>query len=647
MYMAIQSIVLWSRTAKEVRTLKFERDCVNVITGPSQTGKSAIIPIIDYCLASEKCAIPRGRIRDTCVWYGIVLDTVEGQKLFARREPEDKAQTSEMYIVESEEVEIPQEITSGNSNTNMAKSILNRLAGLSDLRISTDEQAPFCARASFRDFVAFNFQPQNIIANPDIMFYKAESYAHREKLIRVFPFALGALTSEILEKQFELESLRKEYRKRRAELEAEDASLTRWMSEARDWVYQAIEFGFLTSDFIVPDNWQEMVDTLRYIASFDNLPERIDIGGIEETIAQLNRYRENDRILSQQVSALRQSYNELERLVQSSHLYGQGIRIQKERLALADWFYNRYSNDNVLSQLTGFDYKAFLDLVSALRGLEIEVSAEGNVSNRLEKERLSLRDQIEEKLYELNPVRKSIQRLERDSEKASREAFRQREVNRFIGRVQNVLQVYENAGANSELRGYLESLEQRIEGLRTEVSQADIEARKNRALNRVSLQMQNVRQDLDVEYKEHPVRLSINDLTVYLEHENRNDFLWEIGSGSNWLGYHVSAILGLHSYFRGVKRTPVAPFIVFDQPSQVYFPKRPSDLMDVMREGFEDRDLVAIRRVFKSMSQAVEQTDYELQIILLDHADESVWEDFGNFHLVEDWRQGALIPDHW
>jgi hypothetical protein len=237
--------------------------------------------------------------------------------------------------------------------------------------------------------------------------------------------------------------------------------------------------------------------------------------------------------------------------------------------------------------------------------------------------------------------------LERDSEKASREAFRQREVNRFIGRVQNVLQVYENAGANSELRGYLESLEQRIEGLRTEVSQADIEARKNRALNRVSLQMQNVRQDLDVEYKEHPVRLSINDLTVYLEHENRNDFLWEIGSGSNWLGYHVSAILGLHSYFRGVKRTPVAPFIVFDQPSQVYFPKRPSDLMDVMREGFEDRDLVAIRRVFKSMSQAVEQTDYELQIILLDHADESVWEDFGNFHLVEDWRQGALIPDHW
>ena len=34
--------------------------------GASKTGKSAVIPIIDYCLASGKCSIPVGTIRRAC-----------------------------------------------------------------------------------------------------------------------------------------------------------------------------------------------------------------------------------------------------------------------------------------------------------------------------------------------------------------------------------------------------------------------------------------------------------------------------------------------------------------------------------------------------------------------------------------------------
>ncbi|WP_292528801.1 hypothetical protein, partial [Mesorhizobium sp.] len=60
---------------------------VNVITGASKTGKSAVIPIIDYCLASGKCSIPVGTIRKSCSWFGIIVDTLEGKKLLARREP--------------------------------------------------------------------------------------------------------------------------------------------------------------------------------------------------------------------------------------------------------------------------------------------------------------------------------------------------------------------------------------------------------------------------------------------------------------------------------------------------------------------------------------------------------------------------------
>ncbi|WP_197423798.1 hypothetical protein [Novosphingobium sp. CCH12-A3] len=90
MYFQLLKLILWPRTDEKPRELDFHPGVVNVISGASKTGKSAVIPIIDYCLASDKCAIPVGVIRENCSWFGIVIDTVEGQKLLARREPGDQ-----------------------------------------------------------------------------------------------------------------------------------------------------------------------------------------------------------------------------------------------------------------------------------------------------------------------------------------------------------------------------------------------------------------------------------------------------------------------------------------------------------------------------------------------------------------------------
>ena len=50
-YFQIEKIVLWSKKIQYAfKTVDFEIEKVNIITGASRTGKSAIIPIIDYCL---------------------------------------------------------------------------------------------------------------------------------------------------------------------------------------------------------------------------------------------------------------------------------------------------------------------------------------------------------------------------------------------------------------------------------------------------------------------------------------------------------------------------------------------------------------------------------------------------------------------
>ncbi len=66
----------------------------------------------------------------------------------------------------------------------------------------------------------------------------------------------------------------------------------------------------------------------------------------------------------------------------------------------------------------------------------------------------------------------------------------------------------------------------------------------------------------------------ISDLTVKVIRGTRDDYLWEIGSGANWLAYHVALTLALQVFFLGLPHHPVPGLLIYDQPSQVYFPRR-------------------------------------------------------------------------
>ena len=80
---------------------------------------------------------------------------------------------------------------------------------------------------------------------------------------------------------------------------------------------------------------------------------------------------------------------------------------------------------------------------------------------------------------------------------------------------------------------------------------------------------------LDSERPNDPIRIDYQNLTVVVSgQDGRDDYLWEIGSGSNWLAYHISVTLAFQLFFNQQSHSPVPGFIVYDQPSQVYFPKK-------------------------------------------------------------------------
>src|SRR3989339_360474 len=153
MKLQIKSIILWPKDfSHDPRILPFQSGSINVITGASRTGKSAIIPIIDYCLGSEKCTIPVNTIRDACGWFGLLVETETDQKLFARREPGIQKSTSDMYILEGKNILIPKYIKEKNTTSDVVKHTLDSLSGLTALNFDFAETGSgFSGRPSFRD----------------------------------------------------------------------------------------------------------------------------------------------------------------------------------------------------------------------------------------------------------------------------------------------------------------------------------------------------------------------------------------------------------------------------------------------------------------------------------------------------------------
>lgn len=654
MYFQIKKLILWSKEDKPPRIIDFKTNKVNIISGASKTGKSAIIPIIDWCLGSDKCSIPVGVIRKSCKWFGVVIETVEGEKLFARKEPGNQKSTGDMFKIETNEnIEIPNFIPDKNTNLDTVKNILNRLSGLSDLPFDPEFDSGSNARPSFRDLMAFNFQPQNIVANPDIMFYKADTTEHREKLKTIFPYILGALTPEILQAKHTLKLVSKELKIKESELAAYESASNSWRSEADYWIRQAVEIGLIDPNAALTNSWEETVDLLRQITTDESLKAKPSIEGINNSLLRLKELRELESQAAIELSQNRQRLDEINRLIESSESYGSALMIQRDRLNISEWLLNfKTNNDNDILR-NSLQTEQKLELLSnTLEGVELQLRSYPKLSDSLSKERITQNQKTEYSLKILNKIRKELILLERESTVVQEKIFTLDTVQRFLGRVDEALRVYDATDSNAELKEEIRSLKIQIIQLRRLISEPMI---RNILENTIS-EIQSITSRLlpytDAEWKNTPIRLVINELTVKVVGHDRDDYLWEVGSGANWLAYHIVLTLALQLFFIKQKFSSVPSFLIYDQPSQVYFPRKlavKNNEENVNQElSLTDEEILAVKSIYKLIAQEVNNSGENLQVIILDHVDSNVWGDIEGVHLCEEWRNGKkLVPNEW
>jgi Protein of unknown function (DUF3732) len=651
MLFQIRQVVLWPRNRQfKPRIVRFESGSVNVITGASQTGKSAIVPIVDYCLGSGKCSIPTGVIRTSTEWFGVVVDTSKGQLLFARREPGLHQSTGEMFMMEDQhELVVPEHIGGKNSNRDFVKAYLDELAGLTSLDFDPNSESGFKGRPSFRDMAAFNFQPQNVIANPEVLFFKADTFEHREKLRTIFPYVLGVLTPEIMAKRYRLDELRREERALTRQLESLRQSAEKLLAELHVYLSRAREFGLLPAETQRDVNQTDALRLLRTVGQTSQSQITAEgFGSISQELVEL-RHRESE--LSLELTQVRQRWLEMNRLRDAATEYRRALQTQEERLGISRWLLeesNHGSNCPVCGSNMDKSHNHLQEIAAALDEVEGAQTVFRTLPPTFDREYSRVRTRVGSLAQTIDGVQLRIRALQEASENERQRRYTELNISRFIGKVETELATFDRYNADEELRSRRQELSLEIANLSKEVDEASLKESLKRAIDRLSALSSPLLSELGVENPLDPIRLSPDDLTLKVQRREREDLLSEIGSGSNWLGYHLATALGLQRYFLQLPISPVPSFIIFDQPSQVFFPKKLAGVITELDPSLADDDVSRVRKLFEVVSNVTNEQQHKLQTIILDHAAGNVWGDIPGINLVEEWRgSDKLIPSSW
>lgn len=655
----IKSIFLVPKnSAKAIRTIEFALDKVNVITGGSEKGKSTLIAIVDYCLGSGKCRIPTRKIRNYTEWFGLHIALADGNELLiARKEPGDQISSGDMFMREGANLILPDKIL-GNCNVNEVKTRLNNIAGLSNINFADDgAKIGFDSHPSFRDFASFLFQPQYIIANQSSLFYRTDQMAQRQKLISIFSYVLQAVDNVYLELKEELKQIDRDLYDLNKEVEKKRRSINRWVGQLRGFFNQAKEFGLLKNDTYPDDNWT----TSDYISKLKKVPEelnattlfQVSVDSVAVTSNRISDLTSLELNIAYDLQNLKHRQELLNRLIEGNSNYRDDLLQQHGRLKTSSWFNELLSKHEEECPFCLSKTNNGKEYLATLIKTNNEIISKGTQLNDnvtvLRGEHKKVSGEIRTLLTKLNETRQELAVLRQNGDEDNRRLNTINSIYRFAGMIETELSNYESYTKDTSTEEQITQLEARKLAISKLINQEIIDNKIKKAKKKITDGISFYAEKFKAENYAELIQFNEKDLTLtFVSDTGRTDALYEIGSGSNFMAYHISTILAFHEFFLSKDKHPAPNFIFLDQPTQVYFPETDVEISE------KSEDMIRVRRIFDVLNEAVKRTRNQLQIIILEHVGEYAWTGFENIIKVKRWRDDepdendrALIPNSW
>ena len=398
-----------------------------------------------------------------------------------------------------------------------------------------------------------------------------------------------------------------------------------------------------------------MIELLEEVITRTDLTLAVSTTTISEALRELNSLEGEEREVSRELTTLRHRLEEMNRMRVGVEQYEAALSVQRGRLQLSSWLVSHASDESDCPMCGSHTDSAKRKLqVLAQRLEEVETAAgadkDREVPAAFDRELQRVTTDVGNATERLRAVQIRKRALTGRSKEASEQQFSAKRTERFIGNLESSLGLHRKLGSDSELVEEVRTLKETVLALEGELRGQDVEARKRRALRTVNTNAGKLLPHLDIENPNDPISLETNDLTIKVLGSERDDYLSEIGSGSNWLSYHLAVLLSLHQFYLSQKNSPVPAFLVLDQPSQVYFPKHvvSKDVEVEEDPKVRDEDVDAVRKAFEVMGSVVRSEKGRLQLIVLDHASSEVWGGIDEVVGLPEWRGGTkLVPMEW
>lgn len=603
----IESLHLWL-TGGEKRTITFLPNKVNIITGDSHTGKTAILEIIDYCLFASKHRISESIINENVLWYGLRIYVNGRIYTLARRAPAESLPSSGYYF--SAVGDWPDGGLSANINESAVKKLLSAEFG-----IDQDVKIPFGgsvlqagSRISLRYFLLFNTISQDIITHSDQFFDKQDQDRYREALPRIFDIAVGIDTVENILK-----------REKRVELERR---LTRLDKLSAKTAQKRTQFN------------SQLAETVAQGRAYGLVPDDSDVDGAIVTLQRMVNDTESGPDLH--VSA---QYEEI-----SSQLYAVSRKIRGLRKFTAEYTRHKATLTDTADSLKPIEYlqKNYEDIIRT----SVFDDILRNLSDGLQQiktataKKTPLDSNVSDLIKSLDTERRRLQK-DLDALPLDIEAFgTDKEKYIFIGETKAKLELYadQDVKTASDNSAEIAKIEAQIDDLMV-LPANDRQVHFTQALDEVIQDYIALTKVALGNYGDYRSAFNYAGKKLHLR-KPKTASTENVGSSSNHMFLHLFLFLGLHEMIMRSDGIHVAPFLIIDQFSRPYWGDDDQDV--------NQSDVAKVKLALKLLDQFIttaKEMGKEFQMIVFEHINPRYWEGLDNVHLVETFRDGnALIP---
>jgi chaperonin cofactor prefoldin len=635
--MKIQSIHIYSLDGRR-RDVVFEINGLNIITGRSSTGKSALSDIVEYCMGRSDFNVAEGVIRDRVSWFAVIYQFDGEQVLVAKPTPGAKASSCSTAMVRRGATLVPPPFEELETTTDddYVVTLLSQLLGIpANVTSVPVENTRASYAATVQHTYYYLFQKQDVVANKSVLFYRQSEPYQGQTIKDTLPILLGVSSGNRYELEAKLKAAQREFRIASKQLEA--ARSTRDSVEVRGigLLSEAKTVGLIPRESTASDTGS-VVELLRDAMGWK--PEKVteeDSDRVPRLEGERTDLRKRRRELQNRIDAAKQfetSSRAFETEVTEQHARLQSIGALPKRAADGEWQWpfspNQLGMDTPIAEVLLAEVKSLEAEMTAVTGERPQLTV---FLGELQEQAATMAAAIEAKEAELKAAISA-------NEVAAQLDSRNSAAARVIGRISFYLEELKPDETIVTLEQNVARLGRRVETLAGQVGEDDYAERLASILNNISTMTSKFVEKFDAEFKEYPFKFDLRTLTVIVDRPDRPVPMLRTGGGENHLAYHLSALLALHQ-FAAKNGRPIPRFLMIDQPTQVYFPSE--DVYkatdgSVQRTEEADADLVAVRRLFELLLEFTEKVVPGFQIIVTEHA-----------NLKEDWFQEALVEQPW